>query len=256
MVKELFDIRGKTALVTGGGQGIGRAISLAFAEYGANVIINYRSNRNEAEETYKNVLGYGVKAWLWEYDLNSETITSDYKLFVEKHSCPVDILVLNASVQIRKDWSEVTREEFDIQTNVNIKASLELIQCCVPYMEEKGWGRIITLGSVQQNRPSRQMIVYAASKAAQVNMVKNLAWTLGKKGITINNLAPGVIGTIRNKEVLSDDEFKKNIERKIPLGYIGEPKDLASMALLLCSDAGRYITGTDICVDGGMSLPE
>ncbi|MDR1556402.1 MAG: SDR family oxidoreductase [Tannerellaceae bacterium] len=256
MIKELFDIKGKTALVTGGGQGIGRYISLALAEHGANVIINYRSDRSKAEDTCKKILEYGVEARLWEYDLNSETITSDFTGFINQLPYTIDILVLNASVQVRKSWNEVTLDEFNYQINVNVRASLELIQCCVPFMEQKRWGRILTLGSVQQSRPGRQMIIYAASKAAQLNMVKNLAWLLGEKGITINNLAPGVIGTIRNEKVLANDEFKKNIERKIPLGYIGEARDLASTALLLCSNAGRYITGTDIFVDGGMNLPE
>ena len=168
----------------------------------------------------------------------------------------IDILVLNASIQIRKPWNEVTIEEFDAQMRVNVRASLELIQCCVPHMEAAHWGRIVTLGSVQQARPSKQMIVYAASKAAQMNIVTNLAWLLGSKGITVNNLAPGVIGTVRNQEVLANPTFKTNIEKHIPVGYIGEPNDLASMALLLCNDAGRYISGADIFVDGGMRLPE
>lgn len=255
-VKHLFNITGKTALITGAGQGIGRSIALALAEHGANIVINYRSNKKLAESTLEEVQKLGVNAWLWEYDLLSETLTTDFDCFREKIGVQVDILVLNASIQIRKGWSEVSSSEFNSQMGVNVRASLELIQCCVPDMQIKGWGRIVTLGSVQQSRPSKQMIVYAASKAAQLNMVKNLARQLGDKGITINNLAPGVIGTIRNEEVLANDEFKKNIERSIPLQYIGDPNDLASMALLLCSEAGRYITGADILVDGGMSLPE
>lgn len=255
-VKHLFDITGKTALITGAGQGIGRSIALALAEHGANIVINYRSNKKLAESTLEEVQKLGVNAWLWEYDLLSETLTTDFDCFREKIGVQVDILVLNASVQIRKGWSEVSSSEFNSQMGVNVRASLELMQCCVPDMQIKGWGRIVTLGSVQQNRPSKQMIIYAASKAAQLNMVKNLARQLGNKGITINNLAPGVIGTIRNEEALANDEFKKNIEKSIPLQYIGDPNDLASMALLLCSEAGRYITGADILVDGGMSLPE
>lgn len=179
-VKQLFNLHGKTALITGSSQGIGRSVALALAEHGANVVINYRSNRALAEQVQVEIQAMGVQAWLWEYDL----------------------------------------------------------------------------GSVQQARPSRQMIVYAASKAAQLNMVTNLAWLLGRKGITVNNLAPGVIGTVRNREVLANPDFKTNIEKHIPLGYVGEPNDLAATALLLCSDAGRYITGADIFVDGGMRLPE
>lgn len=255
-VNHLFNIAGKTALITGAGQGIGRSIALALAEHGANIIINYRSNRQLAEKTLQEVLKFGVRAWLWEYDLLSDTLTSDFLHVKEENKWKIDILVLNASVQIRKKWEDVTLTEFNTQMTVNVRSSLELIQCCVPDMEYKKWGRIVTLGSVQQNRPSKQMIVYAASKAAQLNIVKNLSWQLGYKGITINNLAPGVIETVRNKDVLSNDSFRVEIEKNIPVGYIGEPNDLASMALLLCSDAGRYVSGADIFVDGGMSLPE
>ncbi|MDD4591994.1 MAG: SDR family oxidoreductase [Parabacteroides sp.] len=256
MVSKLFDISGKTALITGAGQGIGRSIALALAEYGANIIINYRSNDALAEDTRLEVEKLGRKAWLWKYDLFSDSLKADFCLFREMNQLGIDILVLDASIQIRKEWDKVTLSEFNSQMTVNLRSSLELIQCCVPSMASKGWGRIVTLGSVQQNRPSKQMIVYAASKAGQYNMVKNLAWQLGNKGITINNLAPGVISTVRNKDVLSNDTVKNRIERNIPLGYIGVPDDLAAMALLLCSNAGRYITGTDIYVDGGMSLPE
>jgi NAD(P)-dependent dehydrogenase (short-subunit alcohol dehydrogenase family) len=98
------------------------------------------------------------------------------------------------------------------------------------------------------------MIVYAASKMAQLSMVKNLAAQIGKYGVTINNLAPGVFPTIRNEEVLKDEKSKAIIEGKIPLGFIGDPVDCAAATLLLCSDAGRYITGQDIFVDGGMGL--
>lgn len=255
-VQHLFNVRGKTALVTGASQGIGRSVALALAEHGANVVINYRSNRALAEQVQAEIQAMGVQAWLWEYDLLSDSITADFNRLREELGFQIDILVLNASIQIRKPWNEVTIEEFDSQMRVNVRASLELIQCCVPHMEAAHWGRIVTLGSVQQARPSKQMIVYAASKAAQMNMVTNLAWLLGSKGITVNNLAPGVIGTVRNQEVLANPTFKTNIEKHIPVGYIGEPNDLASMALLLCSDAGRYISGADIFVDGGMRLPE
>ena len=163
-VKHLFEITGKTALITGAGQGIGRSIALALAEHGANVVINYRSNRQLAETTLQDVLKMGGKAWLWEYDLLSDTLTSDFQLLRQKLGIEVDILVLNASIQIRRKWEDVTLYEFNTQMNVNVRASLELIQCCVPYMESKGWGRIVTLGSVQQNRPSKQILFMQLQK--------------------------------------------------------------------------------------------
>ena len=105
-VKHLFDITGKTALITGAGQGIGRSIALALAEHGANVVINYRSNHQLAEATLRDVLKMGTKAWLWEYDLLSDTLASDFQLLLQKLGIEVDILVLNASIQIRKKWED------------------------------------------------------------------------------------------------------------------------------------------------------
>lgn len=249
-----YDLTGKTALVTGGGQGIGRSIVLALAEAGANVIINYRSNTPLAEETAEWAEKYGNKVWLWPYDLAREEVRENYLAFVAEHQCPADILVANASYQIRKSWDEVTKEDFAQQMNVNVRATLFLIQGAVPYMKEKGWGRILNIGSVQQKRPHPEMCVYAASKMALTNLVSNLAPQLAPWGITVNTLAPGAIGTGRNEAVLANPEYRKATEKKIPLGYVGNPDDCAQLALLLCSEAGRYITGADYYVDGGMSL--
>ena len=255
-IADSFNLHGKTALVTGASQGIGRSIALALAELGANVVVNYRSQDKLASEVKAGIEDLGAKCWLWKYDLACATLAHDFKQFLADHSLNIDILVLNASVQQRNSWEKVTQTEFDLQMHVNVWASLQLIQCCVPGMKVRHWGRIVTLGSVQQYRPSRQMTVYAASKAALRNIVNSLAVQLGGTGITVNNLAPGTIATVRNKEVLADADFRKKVEGNIPLGYIGHPDDLAAMAALLCSDAGAYITGDDILVDGGMNLPQ
>ena len=253
-IKNLFNLKGKTALVTGGSQGIGKAISLALAEYGANIVINFRSGKELAERTAGEIVGMGVDCSLIQCDLSGVDSAKTISNFLKDNHLEVDILVLNASVQIRKSWNEVTPDEFELQMNTNLRASLSLIQELYPTMQQKKWGRIVTIGSVQQSRPHQQMIVYAASKTAQVSMVKSLAPQFGADGVTINNLAPGAIYTGRNEEVLQDKAYKANVEAKIPLGYIGEPADCAATALLLCSDAGRYITGQDIFVDGGMGL--
>lgn len=252
---ELFNLDGRTALVTGSGQGIGRAIALALAENGARVIVNWRGDDAAAERTTAALDALGADYLCWKYDLASDTLKEDFTAFCQTQGVQVDILVHNASVQVRKPWSEVTSDEFDFQMHVNVRASLQLVQCCVPHMREQRWGRIVTLGSVQQVRPNAAMIVYAATKSAQMNMVRTLATQLSGEGITVNNLSPGCIETIRNTAVLSDPGFRQKVERTIPAGFIGEPGDLAGAALLLCSDAGRYITGADFAVDGGMSIP-
>jgi NAD(P)-dependent dehydrogenase (short-subunit alcohol dehydrogenase family) len=252
--QELFNLKGKTALVTGGSQGIGKAISLALAEFGANIVVNFRSGKALAEETWKEITAAGVDCHLLQCDLSDIDAAKKIARYLIKNKIEVDILVLNASVQFRKSWNEVTPEEFDLQMNTNLRASLFLIQELYPVMQKKQWGRIVTIGSVQQVRPHQQMIAYAASKVAQVSMVKSLAPQFAPHGVTINNLAPGAISTGRNEEVLRDEQYKKIVESKIPVGFIGEPFDCAPATLLLCTNAGRYITGQDIYLDGGMGL--
>ena len=254
MINNLFSLKGKTALVTGGSQGIGKAISLALAQNGANIIINYRSGKELAEQTAGELLGMGIKCHLIQCDLSLLDSAKTISAFIRNNKLEVDILVLNASVQIRKTWDEVTPEEYDLQLNTNFRASLFLIKELYPLMYQKRWGRILTIGSVQQVRAHQQMIVYAASKVAQVSMVKSLAPQFAPFGVTINNLAPGAIATGRNEEVLADKNYRALVESKIPVGYVGEAYDCASLALLLCSEAGRYITGQDMFVDGGMGL--
>ena len=166
----------------------------------------------------------------------------------------VDILVLNVSVQVRKPWLEITPDEYSRQMDVNYGATLWLIQKFAPAMQANRWGRILTIGSVQQARPHPDMLVYSSSKSALVTLVHSLALQLAPAGVTVNNLAPGVIETARNETVLANDAYREKVLAKIPLGLAGQPQDCAGLAVLLCAEAGRYITGQDIFVDGGMSL--
>ena len=241
-------------MVTGGNQGIGKAISLALAEFGANIVINYRSDNELANNTASEIRNMGANCNLIQCDLSNDDAAETISSYIQEQKLEIDILVLNASVQYRKSWDLVTSEEFEKQINTNLRASLFLIQKLYPAMQKKQWGRILTIGSVQQIRPHQQMIAYAATKVAQVSMVKSLAPQFAPFGVTINNLAPGAIATGRNEEVLADEKYKAIVESKIPVGYVGEARDCASLALLLCSDASRYITGQDMFVDGGMGL--
>ena len=251
----MFDLKGKTALVTGSGQGIGRAIALLLAEHGARVIVNWVSNDAVAQHTLDGIKAIGGEYLTWKYDLSKPTVKEDWEAFAKENNLAVDILVLNASVQIRNPWEQINNEEFDKQMHINVRASLALIQACVPAMRERKWGRIVTIGSVQQYRPNTAMAVYAATKAAQRNLVMTLSIELAGDGITINNIAPGAIETVRNEKVLADAAYRAKIEGSIPVGFVGQPADIAPAVLLLCSNEGRYITGTDLPVDGGMAIP-
>lgn len=243
----MFDLMGRTALVTGSSQGIGAAVAKCLADYGAKVFIHGSSNVQKCQKIADEI---GKNTSCAVADLSSDGCAE--KLYEQTNN--VDILVLNASVQYRKPWNEITSEEFDKQIRINLKSSLELIQKYAPYMQRQKWGRIVTVGSVQQYKPHKDMAVYAATKSAQTSLVSNLAKQLGVDGITVNNISPGVISTPRNKQALADEEYRKLLLRAIPLGFEGTAEDCAGAVLLLCTEAGRYITGTDLLIDGGMHL--
>lgn len=242
----MFDLTGKTALVTGSTQGIGFEIANILSKMGAKVYVLGAESIQKCENACRKISNsYPIKANLLD-DNETEKIYSQ--------TGDVDILVLNASIQYKKTWDKFTLEEYDDQMNCNVKSSYLLIRKYAEGMKKKGWGRIVTIGSVNQYNQHPELMLYGVSKAAQFKIVQNLAPQLAPYGITINNVSPGAINTPRNKEALSNDIYKKKIEGSIPCGYVGEPEDIAPAVLLLCSDEGRYITGTDLIIDGGMHL--
>jgi glucose 1-dehydrogenase len=248
----MFYLTKRRALVTGSTQGIGYAIAECLAKQGADVIIHGATSLEKCVAAAERIKSSGVRGKI-------ETAVADLSVKdgadrLYSAVGDVDILVLNASIQYRKKWNEITPEEMEIQLQTNFKSSLRLIQLCAPHMEKQGWGRIVTVGSVQQYKPHRDMAVYASSKAAQMNLVTNLAKQLAPFGITINNLSPGVIATPRNEAALSDKDYAAKVMEGIPVGFAGTAEDCAGAALLLCSEEGRYITGIDLTVDGGMKL--
>ncbi|UFH56424.1 SDR family NAD(P)-dependent oxidoreductase [Spirosoma sp. KNUC1025] len=254
MIKELFSLTGKNALVTGSSQGIGQAIALALAEFGANVIVHNRKGDEEAQQVANQIQKQGGKSAVVAADLLEPDAVEQLFQQATKPFGPIDILVTNASMQLPEEWEETTPDQFDKQVNANWKSTLMLMQRFTPDMADRGWGRILTIGSVQEEKPHPAMIVYAGTKAAIANTVLNLALQLADKGITVNNLSPGVIDTPRIEEPTPPVPKEISQRMSIPIGGAGKPEDIAGMAVLLCSDAGRYVTGQTIFVDGGMGL--
>lgn len=240
----------KRALITGSSRGIGRAVAIRLAQDGYEVLVHYSGNREKALETKAMIEKIGGTAQIVSANLCDVEETK--KMAQEVGN--LDVLVLNASVQYKKGWEEITTADCLDQLNCNFVSSLLLIQSAVPSMREKGWGRIVTIGSVQEAKPHPDMLIYSASKAAQTNMVHSLSLQLAKSGITVNNVAPGVIYTDRNVEALSDPAYAAHVTSLIPVGFYGEPEDCAGIVSLLCSEEGRYITGQRIYVDGGKGI--
>jgi NAD(P)-dependent dehydrogenase (short-subunit alcohol dehydrogenase family) len=246
-----FRLNGRTALVTGARREIGRAIALTLAELGARLAIHHAGTAEEAADAdavVREIEGAGGIARAFGQDFAADDAGRLLAASVSAWAA-VDILVLNASIELPEAYEDISRAHFDQQIAINLRTPLELLQILVPPMAERGWGRVLTIGSVQQMRPHPKMMVYAGTKAAQWNWMRNLARQFGGKGVTVNNLAPGAILTARNRDQMAV-EGAALVER-IPAGRLGHPQDLRGAAALLCSDAGAYINGVNLYVDGG-----
>ena len=236
----------KTALVTGSTQGIGKAIAERLVKDGFKVIVHCSSDEGKAERiktelgAYKAIIG----------DLSNMRQVAEMK---EKTGA-VDVLILNASVQYKQKWFEISDAEIEKQLNVNVVSTLKLMQSYYPDMKKNGFGRIITIGSVNQHRQHPELSFYAATKCAVMSLVKNVAREVAPFGITVNNVSPGAIATPRNASVYNDESARKKVEAVIPVGRFGAPEECVGIVAYLASDDSAYITGADIKVDGGMSL--
>ncbi len=249
-----FRLHGRTALVTGARREIGRTIALALAGVGARLAIHHAGTKEETRDAaavVASIHAAGGTAQAFAQDFAEDAGGTCLAAAVTAWA-PIDILVLNASIEIPEDWQTISRAHFDRQITVNLRSTLELLQALVPPMAARGWGRVLTIGSVQQVMPHPAMMVYAGTKAAQLNWAMNLARQFGCHGVTVNNLAPGAILTARNQAQMQHEGAA--LAQRIPVGRLGSPDDLVGAALLLCSDAGRYMTGGNLYVDGGRHI--
>lgn len=236
----------KKVLITGSTQGIGKALATAFVENGYEVIVHCSKDLDKARQIQAEIGAHQAVVC----DLsNMDEVKGLYK-----KTDAVDCLILNASVQYKEAWQDITDETFDKQFDVNVKSTLRLMQAYYPAMKEKGFGRIVTIGSVNQYRQHSELSVYSATKCAVMKMVEVISKQVAPFGVTVNNIAPGAIATPRNESVYNNVEQRKAVEAVIPMGRFGTPEDCVGAVLMLCSEQGAYITGADIVIDGGMRL--
>jgi NAD(P)-dependent dehydrogenase (short-subunit alcohol dehydrogenase family) len=255
-------MRGRKALVTGGSVSIGREIALAFADAGADVAIQHAraadiafGRTSAAEETVAAIAARGRVGFAVEADFAQPHEATRSVEEARRSLGGLDVLVICASIQYRTPFEQVTEEQTERQIQVNFRATIELLQAALPEMRRRRFGRILTIGSVNQTAPESVLSVYAALKSAQHNLVINLAREYAPHGVTFNNLSPGLIATERNKWRRNDPAEWKAIETGCsPMRRAGKPSEMAGAALLLCSDAGSYITGADLQATGGRHL--
>lgn len=242
----------KVALVTGGGRGIGRAIALTLAEYGADVAVNYCGSREKAEEVVQFIRQKGRKAEAYACNVADFQACKEMTDQVIKDFGGLDILVNNAGITRDNLLMRMSEEEFDAVIDTNLKGAFHTMRHAARYMLKKRSGRIINISSVSGVLGNAGQANYAASKAGVLGLTKTGARELASRGITVNAIAPGFIET--DMTSVLKEEIQEAACQQIPLGHFGKPEDVAEMVAFLASDKAGYITGQTFCVDGGMSM--
>ncbi|VTU21036.1 7-alpha-hydroxysteroid dehydrogenase [Variovorax sp. PBL-H6] len=249
-----FSLKGKTAIVTGSSRGIGRAIAIAYARAGARVVVTSRK-LDACNAVVEQLRGEGLEAMAIACNISGKEQVAALVDQAEKAYGPVDVLVCNAAVNpYYGPMSGITDEAFSKVMDVNIRSNLWLVNRVAPGMAERGGGSIVIISSIAGLTGSRVLGAYAISKAADMQLARNLALEWGKQGVRTNCIAPGLIKTDFAKALWDNPQTLAAALASSPLNAIGDPEDIAGAALLLGSDAGRFITGTTIVIDGGATI--
>jgi len=248
----MFDLKGKTALITGGSRGIGRAIAIRLAQNGVDIVVNYVRQKKNARITADEVEKLGRKCLLVKANVAK---ADDVKMMfglIEEDFGHLDILVSNAASGVLKPALELTERHWNWAMDINARALLTLVQQGVPLM--KRGSRIIGVSSLGSVRAIENYTTVGASKAALESLVRHLAIELGPKGINVNTISAGAVDTDALKHFPNREEILRVAAERTPLGRLTTPQDVADIALFLCSDLSTMIQGQIITVDGGYAV--
>lgn len=247
----LFDLSGRVALITGGSKGLGKAMARGFALAGADVVISSR-NQEELQSALSEILeGTKQRGITVVSDLSRRGAAEALARTALEKMRRVDILVNNAGTNIPAPIDQVRDEDWDRVLELNLTACMVLTRALVPQMKERRWGRVIHISSVLGLGSKAARNAYSATKSALIGLTRASALDLGPFGITVNCIAPGPFLTDLPAKILSDAE-KQSFAKQTALGRWGNPSELVGPALLLASDAGSYVTGSTVLVDGGV----
>jgi glucose 1-dehydrogenase len=247
-------LQGKTALITGGSSGIGRAIALAFGQEGADVAVHYHREQQEAEEVVKELQQWGRRAVALQADA---AVVAEMQALVAQTVQALgrlDILVCSAGVEIQEPFLEVTEAHYDLVLDVNLKGAYFVAQAAARQMvRQGGGGRLINISSIHEDVAFLHYSPYCLSKGGMRMFARTVCQELAPYGITINNIAPGAVATPINTQTLQNPQLLDALRAVIPLGRLAKPEEVASLAVYLASDDAAYITGSTYYIDGGMT---
>lgn len=250
----MIDLKGRTALITGGSRGIGRETALLFAKANADVAITYRNNDDAANFVVEQIKNMGKRAIAVKGDVSKKSDVQKMVKEIVEYFGKIDILVNNAGIWTYGAIGEMPEEVWDETIDVNLKSVYLFTNEVVPIMKKQRWGRIINISSTAGQRGEAFHSHYAASKGAIIAFTKSLAVELAKYNILVNCVAPGWVNTDMCAEVFKDPDFVEQVKSTIPLGRIPEPREIAGPILFLASELANWITGATISVNGGSVL--
>jgi 3-oxoacyl-[acyl-carrier protein] reductase len=240
----------KTALVTGGSRGIGKAISLSLGK-SFNVVVGYSSSKDSAEEVVEDIVKSGGTATAIQIDVKSSESIENAFVTIEEEFDGVDVLVNNAGITKDNILPRLKEDDWNDVIDTNLSGSFKTSQRAIKHMMKNKWGRIVFISSIVGIMGNQGQANYAASKAGLIGLSKSIAKEMGSRNITSNVIAPGYVDT--DMTAFLTDEQKNNIIEQLSIKRIGKPEDIANIVSFLTSDESEYITGQVISVDGGIT---
>ena len=252
MAHHPFDLTGRLALVTGGGSGLGLAIARGLAKAGARVVINGR-NRAKLDAAATALVADGDAVSVCAFDVTDEAAVNAGMAEIERTLGPVDILVNNAAINIRKPFDEYTLAEWRTLQDANFDGPFLVTRTVVAGMKSRRRGKIVNICSLASDIGRPNIVAYAASKGGLKMMTRALAVELAPHNVQVNGIAPGFFKTEMNSALIGNAEFSAWVEKRTPAGRWGDPQEIAGAAVFLASPAANYVTGHLLYVDGGFS---
>ncbi len=250
LVNQLFNLQGKTALITGGSSGLGESIALALGLAGSEVVIAAR-RESLLKEAADRMSSHGVKTSFFTANLSDLEAAKDLSSRVLDKSGKVDILVNAAGMNLREPYGDVSPQSWQEQLNVQLAAPFFMTQALAPQMKYRNWGRVINIASLQSYRAFANSAPYGAAKGGVLQLTRAIAQEWSRFGITCNAIGPGFFPTALTTPVFNNPELVKMHAEKTAIGRNGELGDIHGLAIFLASDASAYVTGQTIMLDGG-----